>query len=222
MPKLQTFTNHALNVVTALVAVTAVFVGGSRVRQLIAGPPQATSGDPVVVKEWRKYSGDTVRFGSTPALVTIVEFSDFRCPYCKRSAADLQQIRDRYPKEVRFLYRHLPTHPHSRDAALASECGRRQQAFNAYHDVLFAESDSIGEKTWTSFASSSGIRDTSAFLACMQGALVDADVVADSAAAVELQIRGTPTMLINNLMYRGSHGFLQLDSAVQRALRERR
>jgi len=56
----------------------------------------------------------------------------------------------------------------------------------------------------------------------MQGALVDADVVADSAAAVELQIRGTPTMLINNLMYRGSHGFLQLDSAVQRALRERR
>lgn len=78
--------------------------------------------------------------GSANAQVTIVEFSDFQCPFCKRVVPTLQQISQTYKDKVKLVYKHLPLtaiHPNAQKAAEAAECANEQGKFWQYHDTLF-------------------------------------------------------------------------------------
>ncbi|HRN70192.1 MAG TPA: thioredoxin domain-containing protein [Candidatus Woesebacteria bacterium] len=84
--------------------------------------------------------GDSPSKGPTNAKVTIVEFSDFECPFCQRAFPTVQQILDTYPNDVRLVYKQLPLtniHPNAERAALASECARDQGKFWEMHDRMF-------------------------------------------------------------------------------------
>jgi len=84
--------------------------------------------------------GDAPIQGPKDAKVTIVEFSDFECPFCQRAFGTVQQIQKAYPKEVRIVYKQLPLtnlHPHAQKAAEASVCAQKQGKFWEYHDTLF-------------------------------------------------------------------------------------
>jgi protein-disulfide isomerase len=213
--------NAALNVATGLVTAVALVIGGLRIYSVYSPPTHAQS-VPVtkVVESWRTYANEGIRVGPEGAAVTIVEFSDFQCPYCRKAAKDLHRLRDSFPNDVAIVYRHLPIHQFARAAAVAATCANRVGAFQAYHDQLFGQPDSIGTKRWTRFAWEAGIRDTVRFAACLHDQSVDAAIRRDSVAAIALEISETPTLLINHLMVIGSPGYARLREYVAAALRE--
>ena len=156
--------------------------------------------------------------GPPSAGVTIIEFLDFQCPFCQESAAYLSEIRRRYPKEVSVIYRHFPAHQLAMPAAIASLCANEQGAFEAMHDLLFAQMDSIGEKTWTRFATEAGVPDTVRFGACLDEPRMRELVVQDTLAARQLGVHGTPSFLINDLLLAGFHGAKEMDRLLERAI----
>jgi protein-disulfide isomerase len=146
------------NTASVVLVVCALTVTGLLVRQQLF-PPAAVAAVPVTrVKDWQPLSQVGNVMGPRGARVTIVEFSDFQCPFCGQAAQALQGVRERYP-DVAIVYRHLPleAHPHAFAAAVASECAAEQGAFQAFHDHLFAHQDSIGVTPWDSVAHRAGV-----------------------------------------------------------------
>lgn len=84
--------------------------------------------------------GNSPSRGNADAKITIVEFSDFECPFCQRSYRTVKQVEETYGKDVRIIYKNFPLvqiHPHAQDAAEAASCAHEQGKFWEYHDKLF-------------------------------------------------------------------------------------
>lgn len=143
--------------------------------------------------------------GPLDAPITIVNFSDFSCPYCKMQAPVLKTIGSQFAEQVAVVYRHQPSQVNDvgRGAAIAAECAGRFDSFEDYHDLLFHHFDSLGVRSWTSLAHDVGISDTIAFSACLRDPAVDAVVDRDVTAAAKLGAVATPTLLINDLKLLG-------------------
>jgi protein-disulfide isomerase len=80
-------------------------------------------------------------WGAKNATITIVEFSDFACPYCKLSYPGLKMIREKYPDKVKIVYRDYPLHDNSIFLALSARCAGEQGKFSEAHDILFENQD---------------------------------------------------------------------------------
>jgi protein-disulfide isomerase len=150
--------------------------------------------------------------GRAGAPITIVEFSDFQCPYCARAGAIAKQIQQRYPDQVYFVYRHLPLeriHPNARPAAEASACADAQGRFWEYHDALFANQRALGAEDLQRYAKELGL-DTTAFAQCVKERKFQAQVDRDLAAATEAAEGagkpglGTPSFFVNGILLSGA------------------
>ena len=144
--------------------------------------------------------------GRADAPVTIIEFSDFQCPYCKRAVPIIHEIRERYPEQVRIVFRHLPLeriHPRARPAAEAASCAHKQDKFWAYHDVLFENNKELEDADLEKYAADADL-DVDAFRACYQSGEFRATVEADAAAAKEVGVGSTPAFIINGIQVRGA------------------
>jgi protein-disulfide isomerase len=150
--------------------------------------------------------------GPEGAPVTIVEFSDFQCPYCARAGLVAKQIQQRYPTQVRFVYRHLPLeriHPNARPAAEASACAEAQGRFWDYHDKLFANQRALAPADLQRYAKELGL-DTAAFDQCVQERKFQAQVDRDLDAAAEAASSsgkpglGTPSFFVNGILLSGA------------------
>ncbi|MGQ0563347.1 MAG: DsbA family protein, partial [Gemmatimonadota bacterium] len=110
------------------------------------------------------------------------------------------QILARYPNEVAVVYRHFPlsTYPFSFAAAIASECAAAQNRFQAYHDLLFEQQDSIGTVSWNRFARLADVPDLELFEKCIADGSTKIRIAEDMAAAKRLEVPGTPTLVIHN------------------------
>lgn len=182
-------------------------------------PPQpAALEPPKSISNWRELGATGHRMGAPGARVTIVEFADFQCPYCKIAEATLVELRRKHPLEVAVVYRHYPMHTAAFPAAVATECAAQVGRFEALHELLYARSDSIGKESWLRFATDAGVTDTNRFSHCMMLGSSSVAVVQDTLAAHKLAIRGTPTFIINDLMYTGFGGADQFTGYVERAL----
>ena len=97
--------------------------------------------------------------GNPNAPVTVVEFSDFQCPFCARSLPLLKQVADKYPDQVRIVYKHFPLnfHAQARPAAIAAIAAQEQGRFWEYHDVLFENIQKLGTADWDGFAKEAGL-----------------------------------------------------------------
>ncbi len=143
--------------------------------------------------------------GPADARVTIVEFSDFQCPYCERATSVIAEISERYPEDVRIVYRHLPLdniHPRARPAAEASACAQDQDRFWDYHDKLFAGRRALEDADLARYAQEIGL-DTEAFQACLADGRFREKVEADASAAEAIGITGTPAFLVNGILLTG-------------------
>lgn len=211
-----------LNLLTGLAALSACAIAISRLlvdTRPPLQPPSGTSGRRVA--NLSEYTAGGIRLGSSNAAVTIVEFSDFKCPFCEQAAADIRLLRRLFPAEISLVYRQLPLHSDSFAAAVAAECASRSGRFESLHDRLFAQSDSIGSKSMIRFAIEVGGIDTVAFADCI-GSKDAADSVArDTSAARRLGIDGTPTILVNETRFESNPGFERLRDEVTRALKRR-
>jgi protein-disulfide isomerase len=144
--------------------------------------------------------------GPADARVTIVEFSDFQCPYCQRAVSTVKQVLEKYPTDVRLVYRHLPLesiHPHARDAAEAAVCADEQGKFWAYHDKLFENNRALAPADLEHYAVDVGL-DPKAFEACLGQKQTKEKVDGDLSAARAAGISGTPAFIVNGKLLSGA------------------
>jgi protein-disulfide isomerase len=152
------------------------------------------------------FSEDAYAFGPKDAPITIVEFGDFQCPYCRRWHAEVYEpLLDSYPGQIRMVYRHLPLtsiHPDAFAAAEAAMCAGEQDAFWQYNDKLFS-SETLGTEVYVQYAQELNL-DVTAFEACITEHRYQQAIQKDSDFALELGIRSTPTFFINGLAIVGA------------------
>jgi protein-disulfide isomerase len=171
------------------------------------------------VPGWAEYADVGHRSGSTSPTVTIVEFGDYQCPYCAAAVAHLDHVLDQF-SEVALVYRHMPLegHPHARPASRAAECAATQGAFERFHRLLYTDRSWMAYGAVEDFlelAERGGVADAGAFERCIvEGGEVDQAIVRDLEAARRLGIRGTPSFLINDRLYRGLLDSLQLKEVI--------
>jgi protein-disulfide isomerase len=149
--------------------------------------------------------GDAVLRGSSDALVTIVEVSDFQCPYCKRVGPTLEEVSKKYGKEVRFAFKHNPLsfHQRAKPAARAAECAKAQGKFWEMHDTLFQHQDQLADADFEKHAGTIGI-DVGKWKTCYSANTPDPLIDADQATAVSFGARGTPAFFINGRFLSGA------------------
>jgi len=144
--------------------------------------------------------------GPDDAPVTIIEFSDYQCPYCRRAEPVVQQVLERYPSQVRFVFRHFPLdriHPNARGAAEAAACANEQGRFWEYHSKLFAPGAEFDADSLQQHASEVEL-DLEAFQACVDERRFQADIEADLAAGREAGVAGTPAFFVNGIRMKGA------------------
>jgi protein-disulfide isomerase len=216
---MATRTERLTDILIVGMLMTALAVGGTRAYQFY----DAWVNDPSRTKEisnWESYGSTGRRLGPSPAAVTIVEFADFQCPFCRRADSTLKRLRSARAGDIAVVYRHYPIHEFAFAAAQAVECAGAQGAFEPMHDVLYQRAESIGVIPWTRFAAQAGVQDTVVFARCLSDATVTRRIVDDTVAAHALGVSGTPTFLINDLRVVGYSGAMGLDSVVTRAFHD--
>lgn len=151
-------------------------------------------------------SGTGPSVGSEDAAVTIIEFSDYQCPYCKQAEAVVAQVRTRYPDDVRFEFRHFPLeeiHPRARAAAEAATCAETQQRFWEFHELVFAgAATDLSDEKLRTHAETAGL-DLAAFDACVAERSGKSRVDRDVNAGREAGVDGTPTFFVNGIPVTG-------------------
>lgn len=168
--------------------------------------------------------------GDPNADVSIVEFSDFQCPFCARAhsgaLADFRNSDYFKDGQVNLVYKHFPLnsiHPYAQKAGEASECANRQGKFWEYHDTLFANPTALDTTSLKSYAVQLGL-DTSKFNSCLDGGEASSEVNKELAQATAAGGRGTPYFIIVNnkngdaVPVSGAVPFSQLEAAINTVL----
>ena len=171
-----------------------------------AAPPSADSGAgnslAPAVQRLQVSADDDPAWGNADAPVTIVEFSDFQCSYCRVFyQTTLVALLERYPKQVRFVYRDFPLasiHPQATLAAEAAQCANAQGRFWEFHNALFANPNQLGPDLYQTLAISMGM-DKERFSTCLTSREFSQEVEKDFNAARALGGTGTPTFFINGI-----------------------
>jgi protein-disulfide isomerase len=144
--------------------------------------------------------------GPESAPVTIVEFSDFHCPFCRRVQPTLDQLLAKYPGKIRLVYKDLPLdslHPQARVAAEAAQCAHEQGKFWPYHDKLYERGTDTSAATLTAVATEAGL-DVTAFGQCLASGRQKAAVQRSLDEGEGFGATGTPTFFINGRMMSGA------------------
>lgn len=170
----------------------ALLVQLRRNTQIHVNLPQAT------VPVLNVSSDDDPWTGTAQAPVTIVEFSDFECPYCKRSVSVLKELLAKYPGKVKLVYRDFPgpNHQQALSAAEAAQCAAEQSRFWEYHDTLFTRQAPATGWNFSTLAEEVGLRQ-SPFDVCMKENRYRQEVLKDLQDGLKLGVTSTPTFFIN-------------------------
>ena len=165
------------------------------------------------------YNADDPVKGPANARVTIVEFTDFQCPYCKRSQDTLHQVLAAYPNDVKLVAKAnpLPFHPHARPAAEAAFCALDQGKYWEYREKAFAGSPKLEDSDFMTFAKDVGL-NMKKFEKCYQSHTYAARVDADIAAGQDLGVQGTPHFFVNNQEINGAQPFEAFKAAIDKEL----
>ena len=149
-------------------------------------------------------------YGPADAPITIIEFSDFECPYCQRWHEEVwKKLVVAYPSQIRLVYRDFPLysiHPNAGPAANAAECANEQGKYWEFHDLLFSGGEKLGEAAYQTYASALNM-DLPSFQQCLDENRYEAEVTADFEYASSLGISSTPTFFINGVALIGAQPF---------------
>jgi protein-disulfide isomerase len=155
--------------------------------------------------------------GNARAHTRIVEFADFQCPYCARSAKEIHALLAAHPNDLAVEFRHLPIagHPMARPAANAAECAAHQGSFSGMYEVLYAKQAALGKRSWHQLAQDAHIPDLKAFDACMLKRPFDDHIEHDLAASRALHIRATPSWIVADSVFGGAPPLTQMEQWVR-------
>jgi len=155
--------------------------------------------------------------GPEGAPVTIVEFSDYRCGYCRRAEPVMRQLLERYPSELRLVSRQFPLNEISRAAAEAAACANQQDRFWEFHGRLFAEGTNLDAERLQQYASDLGL-DLGAFQTCVKERRTQNDVEADLTAGREAGVSGTPAFFVNGIRVKGTRPLEEFVAMIEKEL----
>ncbi len=169
-------------------------LGGAKLRFVIEPPRLAVP---------LETSNPTI--GPAAAAVTLVEFSDFQCPYCQRAQATIKQLRDEYGDRVRFAFKQLPLGmpPQARLGAESALCAADQGKYWEARTWLFAHQGGVTVEALKAWAKEAGI-DEAAYAKCVDGHARAKDVDSDMAVATSLATSSTPAFFVNGRLIEGA------------------
>jgi len=158
--------------------------------------------------------------GPDNAAVTIVEFSDFQCPFCGRVFPTVEKLMKDYDGKVRLVFRHFPLsfHPNAEKAAEAAACAQDQGKFWQMHDKMFSNQQKLAVEDLKTFAKDIGL-DQGKFDKCLDSGEKAAMVSADEKDGESAGVSGTPAFFINGIFINGAVPYEQFKEAVDRELK---
>jgi protein-disulfide isomerase len=159
--------------------------------------------------------------GNENAKVTLIEYSDFQCPYCARHYQTIKKIFDEYGDKVRLVYRHFPLsfHPEAQKAAEASECAAEQGKFWEMHDAIF-EANLAGTMSvtkWKEEAKKLGL-NTKKFNDCLDSGKYANKVSNQMAGGSAAGVQGTPATFVNGELVEGAIPYEQFKAVIESKL----
>ena len=185
-----------------------------------AAPKPTPQARPVDTTVWKAdVQGHEPVWGKADALVTIVEFSDFQCPFCTKVNPTLKSVKEKFPNDVRIVWKNnaLPFHKRAKPAALASIAAQQQGKFWEMHDKLFTNQRALEDADLERYAGELGL-DIAKYKAAMadpkNAALIDLDMD----LATKVNARGTPNFFINGRNLRGAVPYEQFESLIEEEL----
>jgi protein-disulfide isomerase len=144
--------------------------------------------------------------GPAKATVTIVEFSDFHCPFCRRVIPTLAQLESKYGEKIKLVFRDFPIenlHPGATKAHEAARCANEQGKFWTYHDKLFAAPPKSSPEIFKALAKEVGL-DVASFENCFDGGKYQTDIKKDIEEGNRVGVTGTPAFFINGRLVSGA------------------
>ena len=159
------------------------------------------------------------RKGSPDAPITIVEFSDFECPFCVRVLATLDKVEETYGDKITIVFRQnpLPMHKNARKAAEASLCAAEQDKFWALHDAMFADQKNLGLDALRTKAAATEI-DMEAFNTCLDSGRHAETVQRDLDEGAMAGVSGTPAFFVNGRFLNGAVPFEEFTKIIDEEL----
>lgn len=171
--------------------------------------PSAASAAGQYVDPKKVFSATAPYWGTPGAPVVIVEFLDFKCPFCRASVATLRQLVQKYPKRVQLVVREFPIeslHPGANRLALMGYCAQEQNKFQPMHDFLYNEQNTIAanatNEDLATLATQIGFNHDE-ILACLNSPQALQSITKDYADGLSVGVVGTPTFFVNGQRVEG-------------------
>ena len=158
--------------------------------------------------------------GDPNAPITIVEFSDFQCPFCKRAYPVIKQLISKYPTQIKLSYRDFPLrqiHPQADAAAVAARCAGEQGKFWQYHDILFESNQPLNTLSFMSHATTLNL-DTTQFDKCLSTGQFAESIESDLQDGSRAGVNGTPAFFINGIALTGAQPLEAFERVVEQEL----
>ena len=230
----QTFTfkaTHFYAVLVVLAFAAGILIGYAawgRTPPTVLVPDQSAAqgvavAAPTGAPQYVRYKIPTAGFpalGPANAPITLVEFADFQCPYCRQwEQQTYQPLLDAYPGKIRIVYRDFPLtsiHPNAMPAAEAAQCANEQGKFWPFHDKLFS-GESLSDDIYKQYAQELGL-DMVKFNDCLSTHKFAQQIQDDSNFATNLGINSTPTFFINGLAVIGAQPLEAFKSVIDKEL----
>lgn len=186
-----------------------------------------TKSNPVEVYFVKPKMSVQVELGSAPiwgkesAAVTVVEFSDFQCPFCSRAAETVTELKKKYNGKIKLAFKHfpLPMHKDARPAAEASMCVNEQgvDKFWKFHDLAFKNQDKLDTASLEKYAKDSGA-DAAKFADCVKAGKFKDFVQKDQEYGEKIGVKSTPTFFINGQLISGAVPIEQFSEVIDEEL----
>lgn len=176
---------------------------------------------PMAIAGWADVLPNAITDGPAGAPLTVVVLSDLECPYCAQWDVVLRSFVESHRGDVRVAFVHWPLagHPNALPAARAAECTLRSGKFFDFARAVYTKRDSLGKKSWGSYARDVGIRDTGSVARCATDPRPVARIDSGIAFAAHIGATGTPTVLLNGWMLPNPPTLPMLESALEAAKR---
>jgi len=182
---------------------------------------EAAEREPTFVAEWRNVLASGISLGHPEAPVTLVEFADLECPVCRTFHETVTELLREYDDNLSYVYVAYPLdfHRFAYPAARGAECAAERGKFREWLDAVYRKQDSLGLKTWESYASDAGILDSTELARCAKDPRPVGRIDAGIALGDKFGIPGTPSVLINGWLMPGAPTRGEVEATIGALLR---
>ncbi len=184
-------------------------------------PPAAPPTIPIGSEVYKVELGDAPKIGGKEPKVTLIEFSDFQCPYCDRAKGTLDELQKIYKDDLEIVFRNfpLPFHANAMPAAIAAKAAEEQGKFWPMYDKLFANQQALSPADFEKYASAIGL-DMAKFKAAIADPKTKAMVEADAKMGTNFGVGGTPSFFINGHPFSGAYPLESFKKAIDEEIKK--